>query len=247
MNSGHQAPLSSSDRVSLNAVVVIPAYQARGSIGPLVRAVREQGLPVIVVDDASSDETLREAKESGASVIRRSLNGGKGMALREGLDAALKSGYRWMLTMDADGQHLPSEIPRFLEVGVRESADLILGDRMHSPKGMPLDRWLTNRFMSWVLSWVAGQRIPDSQCGFRLISHNILEQVNLSCDRFETESELLVKSARAGYRIVSIPVSSVYRRNLSFIRPVQDTVRFFRFLFSMWRMNREERAHPPEV
>jgi len=228
MNSGNPAPPLSSE-----AVVLIPAYQAQATIRPLVRDILAQGLPVIVVDDASSDETFREAQASGARVIRRPFNGGKGLALREGLDAALEGGYRWILTMDADGQHLPSEIPHFLRAGAQGNADLIVGNRMQNPKGMPLDRQLTNRAMSWILSAIAGQRIPDSQCGFRLISRRLIEQLDLSCDRFEIESELLVKSAWAGCRIVSIPVSSVYRRTSSFIRPVRDTFRFFRFLFML--------------
>ncbi|MBI3614910.1 MAG: glycosyltransferase family 2 protein [Candidatus Omnitrophica bacterium] len=229
---------SESNRRSLNAVVLIPAYQAQAMIGSLVGQAAAQGLPVIVVDDASSDQTSQRAEESGARVIRRQVNGGKGRALREGLEHALKAGYDWILTMDADGQHLPSEIPRFLEAAAQGSADLILGNRMENPKGMPLDRRLTNWLMSRILSSVAGQRFPDTQCGFRLIGRRVLEQVDLDRDRFEIESELLVKSAWAGARIVSIPVSSVYDRNTSFIRPGRDTLRFFRFLFGLWKSRR---------
>ena len=238
MSSGSPAPPSSFSRDRLNPVAVIPAYQAQATISSLVRRIVAQKLPVIVVDDASSDQTVRRAEEAGARVLRRPVNGGKGKVLREGFEAALAAGYDWVLTLDADGQHLPSEIPRFLEAAARGSADLILGNRMENPKEMPRDRWLTNWLMSRILSWIAGQRFPDTQCGFRAVHRRILEKVELRFDRFEIESELLIQSAKAGARIISIPVSSVYRRSLSFIRPVRDTFRFFYFLFWLWKTRR---------
>ncbi len=241
MHSGNPAPPLSCNP---SPCVVIPAYQAQATIGPLVKAVAALGLPVLVVDDASRDATIREAEAAGARVIRRPVNGGKGTALREGMAAALKEGYHWILTMDADGQHLPEEIPRFFEAAGRGTTDLILGNRMRAPQGMPLDRWVTNRAMSWFLSRISGQPLPDTQCGFRLISRRLLETVSLTCERFEVESELVVKAAWAGCRIRSVPVSSVYRRNLSFIRPLRDTVRFFRLLFILWK-DRQSLARAP--
>lgn len=208
--------------------MVIPAFQAEATIGPLVDAILAQGLPVMVVDDASSDATTQEALARGIYLIRRSTNGGKGAALREGFSEALQKGFDWVLTLDADGQHLPSEIPRFLEL--KGSLDLVIGNRMTDPKGMPWERRWTNRWMSRFLSRVAGQMIPDTQCGFRLIWRPVLERVRLASERFEIDSELVVRTAWAGFRIGSVPISSVYRRRLSFIRPLRDTVRFFRLL-----------------
>lgn len=210
--------------------VIIPAYQAEATILPLVRSIVALRLPLIVVDDASSDATAILASTSGAMVIRRRINGGKGMTLREGLREALKKDYSWFLTMDADGQHLASEIPRFLERARQGNAELIIGNRMSDPSGMPMERRLTNRFMSWLLSRLAGQSVPDTQCGFRLISRRLLEKVTLTSERFDIESELVVKSAWSGFRIDSVPVSSVYRRHMSFVRPFKDAVQFLRFL-----------------
>ncbi len=218
--------------------MVIPAFRARSTIGPIVQAVISQGLPVIVVDDASGDGTAEEAQNAGASCIARSVNGGKGAALRDGFSAALEKDFDWILLMDADGQHLPGEIHRFLEAAAGGSADLVLGNRMENPKRMPFERRLTNRFMSWMLSRIAGQRIPDTQCGFRLIAADALKRIRLVSERFEIDSELAVEAAWAGCRIVSIPVSSVYRRHLSFIQPLRDTFRFLRFL---WSLSRERR------
>ena len=226
-----------SAKIVSQTCVVIPAYQAEPAIGAVVAAIVAQGLRVIVVDDASRDRTALTAQEAGAQVIRRQMNGGKGTALRGGLQAAMEQGYAWVLTMDADGQHLPTEIPYFLETAARGEADIILGDRMSNPRGMPLERRFTNWFLSSILSSVVGQQIPDTQCGFRMVSRQVLERLNLSADRFEIESELVVKGVWAGFRQVSVPVSSVYRRSLSFIHPLGDTLRFFRFLLSVRRHN----------
>ncbi len=217
-------------------MAVIPAYQAEKTIRPLVANVKKLGLPVIVVDDASTDRTAKEAEAAGANVIRLHANGGKGSALRAGISAALARRCEWVLTMDADGQHLPEEIPLFLRRAQEGGADLLIGDRMGRPRGMPLDRWFTNFLMSRTLSGIAGQKVPDTQCGFRMIRRPVLETVRLTSDRFEVESEMVIRAARARFRIVSVPVSSVYRRQISFIRPLRDTVRFFLLL---WRMRKE--------
>ncbi len=216
--------------------VIIPAYQAQGSIGPLAGQIVAQGLPVLVVDDASSDATAEEARKAGAAVLVRDHNGGKGRALQDGFRYALGHGCEWVLTMDSDGQHLTSEIPLFLAASHQAPGQLIVGNRMHLPRGMPLDRWLTNRFMSWLLSLLARTQIPDTQCGFRMIPRGLLEKITLSSDRFEIESEMVLKSIWAGFQVASIPISSVYSgRHLSFIRPLQDTLRFIAML---WRTRR---------
>ena len=226
----------------MNIVVLIPAYQAKGTIGPLVAEVKRMGLPVIVVDDASSDGTATAAEAAGAALLRRRTNGGKGAALRDGIPAALQTGCEWVLTLDADGQHLVSEIPLFLQEAERDRADLLIGNRMGRPRGMPLDRWVTNLIMSRIISRVAGQDVPDTQCGFRMVRRRVLEKVRLISDRFEVESELVIRTAWAGFRIGSVPVSSVYRRQISFIRPLRDTLRFFLFLGRLQRGKRPDTA-----
>lgn len=217
-------------------VAVIPAYRAEGSIEPLVRRVAALGLPVVVVDDASGDATAAQARAAGAMVLSRQANGGKGRALRDGFQYALDSGFEWVIILDADGQHEADEIPNFLRAAREGWGQVIVGDRMRRPRGMPLTRWLTNFFMSWILSRLARAKIPDTQCGFRMIHRQVLEKLTLTSDHFEIESEMVLKAAWAGFRVVSIPVASVYtRQQLSFIRPLSDTVRFFKML---WRARR---------
>lgn len=225
----------SSCKAGLPTVVLIAAYQAQPTIASLVKAVVAMGLPVCVVDDASTDATAQLAQKAGAYVLVRSVNGGKGTCVRQGLEwIRQRMGPVWVLMLDADGQHLPEEIPRFLEAGKEGGADVVIGNRMDCPKGMPLDRRWTNRFMSWLLSHLIRQRVPDTQCGFRLISPKVVEKIRLSSQRFEIESELVLKAGWAGFRIRSIPIASVYRGGASFIRPVRDT---WRFLLFLWRMH----------
>ena len=219
-------------------MVIIPAYQAQATIGSLVEEVRGLGLPVLVVDDASTDGTPHRAREAGAELLQRSENGGKGCALRDGLAWGCQAGYHWLVTMDADGQHLAAEISPLLEKAKERGVDLVIGNRMGDPSGMPWERRLTNQLMSWWISRMTGDLIPDTQCGFRVIPRRILECVKLTSDRFEIESELVIRSIWAGFRVASVPVSSVYKAHSSFIRPLRDTVRFFRLI----RRLRRERS-----
>lgn len=209
--------------------VLIPAYNEGGSIGSLVRTIRGRNLDVVVVDDGSSDQTARRAEESGAVVVRHPRNLGKGAALLAGFSHCLAKGYEAVITVDGDGQHNPDDIGQFT-CRAGGDFDIVVGDRLHSPHAMPLMRLLTNRCMSWIISGVAGQRIPDTQCGFRLIKRAVLEAIELSTSKYEIESELLIKAARKGFRIVSVPVKSIYRDEKSYINPVVDTVRFIRYL-----------------
>jgi glycosyltransferase involved in cell wall biosynthesis len=227
--------VSSSD-LNSGTVVLIPAYQAESTIAELVRPLVKFPIPVFVVDDASTDQTGEKARTAGARVIQRAVNGGKGAALRTGIEEILKDrSVQWILMMDADRQHLPEEIPNFFEQRLqRTEADLLIGNRMDQPTGMPVDRSWTNRFMSHLISLWAGQKIPDSQCGFRLVSRRLLERVRLRSDHFEIESELIVRAARAGFRIASVPIRCVYPSGrVSFILPFLDTLRFIRLLMQL--------------
>jgi glycosyltransferase involved in cell wall biosynthesis len=209
--------------------VLIPAYNEAGHIGTLVGSIRQRNLDVVVVDDGSGDGTARAAQEAGADVLRHDRNLGKGAALATGFSHCLAHGYDAVMTVDGDGQHHPEDIQQFISRAERDG-DIIVGDRLHSPHAMPLVRLLTNRCMSWIISGVAGQRIPDTQCGFRLIKRRVLETIALSTSKYEIESEILIKAARSGFTIVSVPVKSIYRDEKSHINPFVDTIRFIRYL-----------------
>ena len=216
--------------------VVIPALNVAATIGPLVCAIRTAGWPVCVVDDGSGDGSGVAAAAAGAHVITHPVNRGKGCALMSGFRYALDRGYGAVITMDGDGQHDPAELAAF--VAAAEGADLVIGNRMHNASAMPFIRRLTNRMMSAILSRQCGLRIPDSQCGYRLIRCPWLQRLPLSSSRYDLESEILIRAARRGAVIVSVPIRVIYRDQRSHIRPCRDTLRFLHLL---WRVRTEAR------
>jgi len=219
----------------MKVCVVIPAYNESKTISTLIRGVKELRLDAVVVDDGSSDNTPMIAEENAAVVLRNINNHGKGFSLAKGFDYAIKSGFDAVITMDGDGQHLPSDIPLFLRAGEDSGAGMIVGNRMLKTKKMPALRYLTNKFMSWLISEIIRQNIPDTQCGFRLIRCDLLKKMELSTSKFEVESEMLFKAASRGFRIVSVPVQTVYAHERSHINPFIDTIRFFRFILrELW-------------
>ena len=209
---------------------VVPCLNEAAAIRPLVLDIQKQLPAVIVVDDGSSDATSKLAAAAGADVLRHEQPRGKGAALQAGWQRALERGFSWALTMDGDGQHSPQDIPAFLACAERSGANLVVGNRMAQPLGMPwLRRW-TNRFMSWRLSRLAGCPLPDTQCGFRLMDLRAWSKLELQTSHFEIESELLLAFAAAGQRIDFVPVQVIYQDEASKIRPLKDTWRWFRWL-----------------
>ena len=184
-----------------------------------------------MIDDGSTDNTAVIAEKNGAVVIRNPLNLGKGASLIRGFEYCLKNNFDAAITMDGDGQHLPEDIPDFISLAEKkEEVGLIIGNRMFNRKNMPLIRVITNKLMSWLLSKIIKQKIYDSQCGFRLIKRKVLEKLSLKTHKFEIESEIIIESGRKGFKIESIPIQSVYRKERSHINPFVDTIRFFRFI-----------------
>jgi glycosyltransferase involved in cell wall biosynthesis len=187
-------------------------------------------LDVLVVDDGSTDETGARALAAGARVLRHDVNQGKGAALQTGFDAAVASGADAVLALDADGQHDPASAARLL--AELAQADVVVGSRNADRRGMPWLRRATNDVTSWWVSRLAGQRIEDSQSGYRAIRADVLRRVRPESRRFEYESEFLVAAARAGFRIGFAPIPTLYNAPGSHIHPFRDTLRFVRFV---WR------------
>jgi len=210
--------------------IVIPTYNEAKAIGSLIREIRQQELEVVVIDDGSQDNTSRIANDNGAIVLRNENNEGKGASLIKGFHYALNSGFDAVITMDGDGQHLPSEIPYFIRLAQYSNSGILIGNRMFKRKNMPSVRVITNKLMSWFISFVAKQRIPDTQCGFRLIKKGALEKINLNTSKYETESEIIIKASRLGFKIESVPIKTIYNGEKSQINPVIDTLRFIRFI-----------------
>jgi len=135
-----------------------------------------------------------------------------------------------VISMDGDGQHSSDDLPAFIQKAQTSSSALIVGNRMGATKSMPLLRIITNFLMSRLISLIARQRIPDTQCGFRLAKKELLTRIDLSTTKYETESEVLIKAAHLGFKIESIPVKTIYSGQKSQINPLVDTLRFLRFM-----------------
>ncbi len=212
-------------------VCLIPSFNEEKTIGWLTREVRSLGFDCLVIDDGSSDATAKIAHENGAEVIINSVNLGKGASLRKAFAVLVNRNYDALIILDGDGQHLPKDIAQFVECYSAKKPGIIVGNRMGKANGMPFVRWLTNGFMSYMISRMCGQYIPDTQCGFRLVDMGVLRKLVLETEKFEIESEMLLEAAKLGFRIESVPITTVYEGQYSAIHPVKDTIRFVQFVF----------------
>jgi glycosyltransferase involved in cell wall biosynthesis len=220
----------------MTTLALIPAYNEAARVGNVVAGARRHADEVVVVDDGSVDDTAAVAEKAGAKILRHGQNQGKGRAIATALDYFGRSGAEFAVLLDADGQHDPAEIPKFVEAARREEADVVVGNRMADTKDMPLVRKLTNQITTWMTVRLARQRIPDSQCGYRLLRRNVLKDLQFSTGHFETETEMLIQAGRAGHKIASLPIRVIYgdEARASHIHPVRDTVRFFRLVARYW-------------
>jgi len=217
------------DRQSIAAV--IPAYNEEKHIADVVRRMRQKLDHVLVVDDGSVDKTADHARDAGAEVTVHEQNRGKGETIKTGLRHWLDRQFDFVIILDADGQHRPEEMDRFVTAAL--SADepkLILGNRMNDVSSMPRLRQIVNRWMSNRISALCGQEIPDTQCGFRMLHRQLIPELLGGAARFDYETEMLIVASRKGFRITSVPITTVYCDEVSSIHPVRDTLRFFKLM-----------------
>ncbi|MEK6756546.1 MAG: glycosyltransferase family 2 protein [Bacteroidota bacterium] len=213
--------------------VIIPALNAEDTLPELLDrlALFVDCRDVIVVDDGSTDQTADAASKAGARVLRHAANKGKGAALRTGFDYSCSSNsYESVITMDADLQHPPEEIPKFLEARRSLHANLIIGHRTRVGSQMPLHRVLSNTITSGLVSARTGRAIRDSQSGYRLLGREVLEAIRVESDGYEAETELLIKAALKGFIIDFVPVATVYRNERSHMTHWTTTKRFLQVL-----------------
>ncbi|PYJ04465.1 MAG: hypothetical protein DME95_07780 [Verrucomicrobia bacterium] len=218
-------------QIRSQTVAVIPAYHDEKHIGDIVRRTAQQLDHVLVIDDGSNDETAQRAREAGAEVIVHSQNRGKGEAIKTGLRHCLAREVTWLILLDSDGQHLPEEIERFLSAAAYATQPMLfVGNRMDNASAMPFIRRVVNRYMSRRISHLCGQRIPDTQCGFRMLHQQLIPELLGGGDRFDYDTEVLIIASRKRYRIEPVPITTVYSDQVSNIHPVRDAFRFFKLM-----------------
>ncbi|HEV8545423.1 MAG TPA: glycosyltransferase family 2 protein [Candidatus Limnocylindrales bacterium] len=210
-------------------LAVIPGYNEGPRIAEVVRGTAVH-LPVVVIDDGSSDDTAAQARAAGATVIEQRPNQGKGAALRVGFRRALADSAEAVLTLDADGQHDPAEITAFLAAWEAEPRpDLVIGRRNF--RAMPPIRRLSNVLGGRAFSWAVGRPIPDNQSGYRLVSRRIMEATLASGEHgFEFEVEMITSCIRIGGTIAWVPIRTIYAGEPSHIRPIAHLRSFIRIV-----------------
>jgi glycosyltransferase involved in cell wall biosynthesis len=210
-------------------VALIPGFNEAPRIGAVIEAASAH-LPVIVVDDGSTDGTAEVARAAGATVIEQRPNQGKGAALRAGFGRAVDDDAEAILTLDADGQHDPAEIPAFLGAwGTEPRPDLVIGRRNF--RAMPPMRRLSNVLGGRAFSWAVGRDIPDNQSGYRLLSRRLAE-ATLASDEpgFAFEVEQITTCIRMGGMIDWVPIRTIYAGAPSHIRPLAHLREFARIV-----------------
>ncbi len=216
---------------------MIAAFDEAPRIGPVVEAASRH-LSVLVVDDGSSDDTARVAERAGAEVLRQPANRGKGEALRRGFREALEREVEGVVTLDADGQHDPTEIPVLLAAWEATGADLVVGARDFD--AMPPARRLSNTLGRRVLRWATGRDLPDNQSGYRLHSRRLVEAALEKGGEpgFGFEVEVIVACLERGWRIEWVPVRTIYDTEESHINPVTHVARFLRLAVRIRRASK---------
>ncbi|MEW6181335.1 MAG: glycosyltransferase family 2 protein [Chloroflexota bacterium] len=211
---------------SASLLALIPAYNEAAHIGGVVREAGRY-LPILVIDDGSTDDTAAQARSAGAQVLVQRPNQGKGAALLRGFSAALEAGAEAVITLDADGQHDPAEIPAFIQRWNETRADLIIGKRDF--RHMPPVRRLSNTLGRVLFSWAAGRPIADNQSGYRLIGRRLMRLLVEQPGRergFEFEVEMIVRCIQHGLKLDWVEIRTIYAGEKSHIRPLAHLAGF---------------------
>jgi glycosyltransferase involved in cell wall biosynthesis len=233
-------PRAPNPTVHAPILALIPGHQEGPRIAAVVRGAARH-LPVVVIDDGSTDDTAAQAEAAGATVIRQTPNQGKGAALRAGFRHALDHGADAVVTLDADGQHDPDEIPAFLASFEASRPELVIGRRDFGE--MPRVRRLSNAAGGLVFSAAVGRSIPDNQSGYRLIGRALMRALLESEeDGFEFEVEMIARCIALGLPIAWVPIRTIYAGQPSHIRPWRHFKSFLRASFEANRIVRGQAA-----
>lgn len=207
--------------------IVIPAYNELPTIRDIAERALKYSTDVIIVDDGSTDGTAGQVTDLPVTLLQNKPNQGKAAAMWRGMKTAVSSGADAVITLDADGQHRPEDIPLFIQAASSQPDAIIIGSRLHERETIPAKRYWANRFANFWISWASGQPITDSQSGFRLYPAKFLETIDLDTSKekgFVFESEILIEAGWRGYRTQAVKIPAIYDDGLreSHFRSVKD-------------------------
>jgi len=218
-------------------IAIIPAFNEGKNIREVIQKCKDYVHQIIVIDDGSRDNTVDIAKNMGVTTIVNEQNIGKTDSLKKGFNMGLEGSAGVFVLLDADGQHNPQEIPLFIEK-IQEGFDLVIGARKFDPEVMPGIRILANSVSSYLVSLICGVRIEDSQSGYRAVKREVLEKITLNSKRFQADTEMIIKTAKCGFKIGFVPIDTIYHPEAkSKVNQILDPLRFGILLVQLafWR------------
>lgn len=237
--------------------VLIPCLNEEAAIKDVITSALALGVPVLVVDDGSDDRTPQIVGELPVTLLRHPQRRGKGEALRTGFREALRQGFDAVVTMDGDGQHLASDVPRIAAAALRHPNHIVIGARLLDKAQQPKARRFANAFADWGISWACAQPVVDTQSGQRWYPRAALDLVDLPAENFVFEAAILIAACREkGLNVASVPIASRYQGHfrISHFNPVRDVLRITSYTVNrvlhygdVWSSYRRSRAGGPVV
>lgn len=215
----------------IQCCVLIPTYNNQKTLKRVIEGVLQYAdqTDIIVINDGSSDETahILAAYDNQICILTNVVNKGKGFSLRRGFKEAIKLGYKNAISIDSDGQHLPMDIPLFVEAAIRNPGALIMGSRNMNQEGVPGKSSFGNKFSNFWFTFETGLVLPDTQTGFRLYPLEPIKNTRLFTTKFETEIEVIVKLAWKNVPIIPVDIQVIYDKNerVTHFRPFRDFTR----------------------
>ncbi|MCA9388674.1 glycosyltransferase family 2 protein [Candidatus Berkelbacteria bacterium] len=199
----------------MKLAIIIPAYNEGKVINQVIHSLpksleRISKIDIVVVNDGSTDHTAEEAKQAGAKVLNHPINSGVGIAKKTLLKAGQKLNADVVVTMDADGQHSPDDLPNLIKPIIDNEADIVAGSRLINPNGMPIFRHRLNQLMNLLLKLLSKIDITDSQSGYRAYNQSALKKLQLKTSGFEIDTEILIAAKRANLRMTEVPIKTIY-------------------------------------
>lgn len=228
--------------------ILIPAYNEEKTIEHIVQSCLRYSHNVIVIDDGSTDDTIQKITALPMTLLTNQTNLGKGAALKKGFQHVVAKKFLGVITIDADGQHDPNDLPKFFEIASQFSKSIIIGARKLKTEAAPRQRWIANKIADFFISIAAKKKLQDTQSGFRYYPADFLKMFSLhaQANRFAFETDILISAVRAGLLVYYVDIFSCYPKcaRASYYRTLQDSFEIFKVIFpKSWFLKKSNNAN----